>query len=46
MKNAKARKPAAVKLTWKLLIISGTIGPKIFVNSEMRKKVRKTRLTA
>lgn len=44
-KKAKARNPAAVMLTGKLLIMSGRIGPRISVNKEIAKNVRKTKPT-
>ena len=42
IKKAKIRKPAAVRLTWKLPIISGTMAFRILVISEMTKNVRNT----
>src|SRR5206468_9889156 len=45
MKKEKGRRAAAVRLTWKLLMMSGTIGPKILVKSDITKNVKKTRPT-
>jgi hypothetical protein len=45
MKNANGKNAAAVRLTWKLLIMSGTMGPMMFVSSEITKNVRKTKMT-
>src|SRR5687768_12931795 len=42
MKNEKGRKPARPRLSEKLLMRSGTIGPRMFVISEITKKIRKT----
>jgi hypothetical protein len=45
MKNEKGRNPAAVRLTWKLLMMSGMIGPRMLVNNEITKNVKKTKPT-
>ena len=39
IKNAKAKNPAAVRLSWKLLMMSGTIGPRMLVSREITKKM-------
>ncbi len=44
-KNEKGRKAANVKLRSKLLIISGIIGPSIFVSKEITKKIKNIRTT-
>jgi len=38
-KKAKGRKPARPKLNLKLVIISGIMGPRIFVRNEITKKI-------
>src|SRR5258708_7709222 len=45
MKKAKARNPAAARLTRKMVIMAGTMGPTIMVSKEITKKVRNTKLT-
>ena len=45
MKNENGKKAAAAKLTWKLLMMSGTIGPRMLVNRDITKKVKKTNPT-
>ena len=45
MKNANTRNPAAIRLTRKLPMMSGTIALIMLVNKEITKNVRRTRLT-
>src|SRR5215468_12015155 len=42
MKKENGRRAAAVRLTPKLAMMSGTIGPRILVSSDITKKTRKT----
>src|SRR6476660_5950258 len=43
MKKAKTRNPAAPRVTEKVLMMYGTIGPRMLVSREMTKKTRKMR---
>src|SRR5437016_6375822 len=45
MKNEKGSRAAAASVTLKPLIMSGTIGPNMFVNNDMTKKTTKTSAT-
>src|ERR1700737_722969 len=45
MKNENGRRAAAARLTLKPLIMSGTIGPSMFVSSDMTKNTTKTNAT-
>src|SRR6266853_5445641 len=45
MKKEKGRRAAAARVTLKPLIMSGTIGPSMFVNSDMTKNTTKTSAT-
>ena len=45
MKKENGKNAAAAKRTWKLLMMSGTMGPRMLVSSDITKKTRKTNPT-
>jgi len=45
IKKENGNKAAAARLTLKLVMMSGTIGPRMLVSSDITKNVRKTMLT-